>query len=248
MSTRRAAQMAFLTGEWRHLAMLNYRVDPTTLEALVPAGTEPDTWRGDTYVSVVGFLFLDTRLLGVPVPFHRTFEEVNLRFYVRRRVAGETRRGVVFVKEIVPLRMVAAVARLSYNEPYVAMPMGHAVDLAGSGVEPGGTVAYRWRYRGRWNTLAARTRGAARPLVVGSDAEFITEHYWGYCRQKDGGAIEYRVAHPRWAVHDVAEAHLDCDVTGLYGPMFRDALERAPASAFVAEGSAIAVHRPARIA
>jgi uncharacterized protein YqjF (DUF2071 family) len=248
MSTRRSTSPAFLTGEWRYLAMLNYRVDPALVRALTPAGTEPDTWRGDTYVSMVGFLFLDTRLLGLPVPFHRAFEEVNLRFYVRREAAGESRRGVVFVKEIVPRRAVAAVARLCYNENYVALPMRHAVDLDGVRLGSGGLVEYRWKHAGRWSLLGVRTRGEARALVAGSDAEFITEHYWGYSRQKDGGTVEYRVEHPRWAVHDVAEPSLDCDAAGLYGPAFGAALRAAPHSAFLAEGSAIIVHRPVRIA
>lgn len=248
MSTRRSTSTAFLTGEWRYLAMLNYRVDPAVVRALTPAGTEPDTWRGDTYVSMVGFLFLDTRLLGLPVPFHRAFEEVNLRFYVRREAAGESRRGVVFVKEIVPRRAVAAVARLCYNENYVTLPMRHAVDLDGARPGSGGLVEYRWKHGGRWSSLGVRTRGEARALVAGSDAEFITEHYWGYSRQKDGGTVEYRVEHPRWAVHDVAEGRLDSDVAALFGPAFGAVFGGAPHSAFLAEGSAITVHRPVRIA
>ncbi len=81
---------AFLTAEWRHLAMLSYEIDPELLQPLVPRGTDLDTWQGRTYVSVVGFLFLRTRVLGIPVPFHRNFEEVNLRFYVRRLADGRT--------------------------------------------------------------------------------------------------------------------------------------------------------------
>ena len=65
--------------------MLNYIVDPALIKRLIPAGTEIDYENGETFVSVVGFLFLDTRLLGVPIPLHRDFEEVNLRFYVRRK-------------------------------------------------------------------------------------------------------------------------------------------------------------------
>src|SRR5262245_60741200 len=119
----------FLTAEWRHLVMLNYEIDPAALRARVPAGTELDSWNGKTFVSLVGFRVLRTRVLGVPVLFHRSsigkgisrtswgsFEEVNLRFYVRRRAPEGWRRGVVFVKEIVPKAAVAAVARWVYNE------------------------------------------------------------------------------------------------------------------------------------
>ena len=117
----------FLTGEWRYLAMLNYRVDAALLEPFVPHGTTLDDWQGTTYVSLVGFLFRDTRVLGVPIPLHRDFEEVNLRFYVRREADGEVRRGVTFIKEIVPRPAIATVARLAYNEPYVALPMRHSI-------------------------------------------------------------------------------------------------------------------------
>src|SRR6185503_10439864 len=104
------------TAHWRFLMMLNYEVDPSVLHPLVPRGTELDTWHGRTYASVVGFLFLDTRVLGLAIPFHRDFEEVNLRFYVRRREAEAWRRGVVFIKEIVPRWAIATVARVAYNE------------------------------------------------------------------------------------------------------------------------------------
>jgi Uncharacterized conserved protein (COG2071) len=112
----------FLTAEWRALAMLNYEVDASLLRHFVPAGTELDCWQGKTLVSLVGFRFLKTRVLGIPIPFHRNFDEVNLRFYVRRAEATEVKRGVVFIREIVPRRAIAAVARAFYNERYLALP------------------------------------------------------------------------------------------------------------------------------
>jgi uncharacterized protein YqjF (DUF2071 family) len=135
----------FLTAQWRYLSILNVRIDPEVLRSYVPAGTELDSWRGDALASVVGFRFEDTRVLGWPVPFHRHFDEDNLRFYVRRLVDGEVRRG------------------------------------------------------------------APRVLEAGSQAEFITEHYWGYTRQRDGRTVEYEVRHRSWRVWSVADAELDCD-------------------------------------
>jgi len=219
--------------------MLNYRIDPAVLLPLVPARTELDTWGGEAMVSVVGFRFLKTRLLGVPIPFHRDFDEVNLRFYVRREVRGEVRRGVVFIREVVPRRAIAAIARWTYNEPYTACPMK-------SEAGPGG-ARYAWRHAGRWNSLAVEAAGQPRTLVAGSEAEFITEHYWGYTRQRDGGTVEYEVQHPPWRVWDAAQARLDGDVGGFYGDTFASALAAPPRSAFLAEGSAIAVLRANRI-
>lgn len=234
----------FLTAEWRWLVMLNYEVDPALLRPLVPAGTELDAWGGVTYASVVGFMFLRTRVMGIPIPFHRDFEELNLRFYVRRKEPEGWRRGVVFVKEIVPKPAIAIVARVVYNENYVALPMRHRTALTS---EAGGVVEYGWKHRGRWDSVRAEVRGPAQPLEAGSEAEFITEHYWGYAAQRDGGCVEYQVEHPRWRVWRAESAALDCDVAALYGPAFAEPLTAAPRSALVADGSPIIVRSGRRI-
>jgi uncharacterized protein YqjF (DUF2071 family) len=238
------SQRAFLRAEWRDLVMINFEAPTELLDPLVPAGVELDRWRGTLYVSVVGFLFRDTRVLGVPIPAHRTFEEVNLRFYVRREVAGETRRGVVFIREIVPRRAIAMVARVMYNEPYRALPMSHRF---ATNSRTGTDRQYAWRADAGWTTLHASTSGAPRPLATGSEEEFITEHYWGYTRQRDGGTIEYRVAHPRWNVWTATETRLDGDLSAVYGEAFARILGGRPRSAFVADGSAVTVFAPARI-
>jgi len=232
----------FLTAEWRALVMLNYVVDPAILAPRVPVGVTLDTWQGQTLVSMVGFRFLRTRLMGAPVPFHTDFDEVNLRFYVRRDTPTEARRGVVFVKEIVPLPALAWVARAVYNENYVALPMRHTVTLPAAAADRG-RVAYEWRLNDRWNHLAAEVEGEPSPLAPGSEAEFITEHYWGYARQRDGTSLEYGVEHPRWNVWRATAAELDADVTTLYGPEFAAYLAAAPTSAFVAHGSPVIVRR-----
>lgn len=237
----------FLTAEWRQLAMLNYRVAPELLLPHVPAGTELDDWEGATYLSVVGFLFRDTRLRGVPVPFHRHFEEVNLRFYVRRRVGAEVRRGVTFLRELVPRRAIATVARLAYHEPYTALPMRHTLGPVNAATGAPAVVEYAWRHRGAWSRLAVEPVGGARALEAGSEEEFITEHYWGYTRQRDGGTVEYRVAHPPWRVWRVRSARLSGDLAVLYGADVAGALVAGPASAFLADGSAVTVHAPERL-
>jgi uncharacterized protein YqjF (DUF2071 family) len=219
--------------------MLSWEVDPALLRARVPPGTALDLWEGRALVSVVGFLFADTRLLGVPIPWHRTFEEVNLRFYVGRQGAEGWRRGVCFIRELVPRAAVAALARAIYNEPYVGLPMGHSTVLG----ETGGSAEYRWRHGGRWHRLAARVSGAPTPAAAGSAEEFITEHYWGYTRQRGGGTVEYRVEHPSWRVWRATEATLEADVRALYGHEFAAVLAGPPASALVADGSAVVVRR-----
>ena len=236
----------FLTAAWRYLVMLNYDIDPALLTSLVPAGTELDRWEDRAMVSVVGFRFLDTRVLGVPIPFHRSFDEVNLRFYVRRPSADGWQRGVVFIGEVVPRYMIALIARIGYNEPYIALPMRHVVEMAPAVSGGAGTARYQWR-QDRWYTVEAKTSGPPQELEPGSEAEFITEHYWGYTRRRDGGTNEYRVDHPRWRVWTAESARLDCDVERMYGRQFVAALTATPVSAFVADGSAVAVYAGKRL-
>lgn len=232
--------MPFLTAHWNDLVLLNYSCPAEFLTPLVPKGTELDAWHGETLISLVGFLFRDTRLLGLPVPFHTTFEEVNLRFYVRRITAsGELRRAVVFVRELVPRQAIATLARWVYNEPYLAVPMEHRSSLT---MQEGGAVSYGWRYRHAAFTMTAEVEGAAQLPAAGSEAEFITEHYWGYTRQRNGSTLEYRVEHPTWQVWNATRASVSGPLNSLYGSAFGGILGTAPRSAFVAVGSAIAVH------
>ncbi|MEP7010200.1 MAG: DUF2071 domain-containing protein [Acidobacteriota bacterium] len=236
----------FLTARWERLVLLNYEVDPSLLRPLVPAGTELDHWDNRCLMSLVGFRFLDTRLLGIPIPGHRDFDEVNLRFYVRRRGDdGIWRRAVVFVRELVPRWAIATLARWVYNEPYLAVPMTHDIRVT---PDAGGSATYGWRYRLASFALSAEVEGPARPLVPSSEAEFITEHYWGYTRQRDGGTLEYQVEHPPWNVWTAARATFTGPGELLYGPDFGPILARPPVSAFLAVGSPIAVHQGVRLA
>jgi uncharacterized protein len=236
----------FLTARWEDLVLINYSCPACLLAPLVPRGTELDNWQGETVISLVGFLFRDTRLLGLRVPFHVTFEEVNLRFYVRRLgPASELRRAVVFVRELVPRSAIATVARVLYNEPYLAVPMSHCSSLdAGTG----GSVMYSWSYQGGPFVLTAEAQGPARLPAQGSEAEFITEHYWGYTRQRDGSTLEYQVEHPTWLVWEAASANVSGAVSALYGSAFGAVLATAPRSAFMAVGSDVSVHRGRHLA
>jgi len=236
----------FLTARWEDLVLLNYSCPPHVLDPLVPRGTVLDLWNGEALVSVVGFLFRNTRVLGFRIPLHRTFEEVNLRFYVRRTMSsGEPRRAVVFVRELVPRRAIAAVARWIYNEPYLAVPMAHQSSLTEA---DGGAVSYSWSHRQAHFRLSADVSGPARPPATGSEAEFITEHYWGYTRQRNGDTLEYQVEHPAWRTWAAPAATLSGPVASLYGSAFGAALSNPPRSAFVACGSAVVVHHGIRLA
>jgi uncharacterized protein len=226
--------------------MLNFIVDPALLQRLVPAGTDLDTWERRTFVSLVGFQFIDTRILGVPVPAHRSFEEVNLRFYVRRNVDGEVRRGVTFIRELVPRFAIAAAARGIYNEPYRVVPMRHRFGAPRSDGAPE-SIEYAWKKRSEWVRINCAPVAEGVLPAEESHEKFITERSWGYTRQRDGGTIEYEVTHPRWHVWPLRAHMIIGNLEPTYGESFASLMRRPAPSAFFADGSRVTVSAPTRL-
>lgn len=225
----------FLTARWQDLIMANYEVDPSLLSRRLPAGTELDLQDGKCFVSLVGFMFLDTRVLGVPIPFHVNFEEVNLRFYNKRETAGETRRAVCFVKEIVPRLAIAAVARIIYGEPYECWAMDHSRTET--------KVSYNWSRGNCSNHLSVEIDENVGVPAEGSHGEFIIEHYWGYTARGAGRVDEYKVEHPKWELFSVKNEQIDVDFAGTYGEEFGFLTNEKPHSVLLAKGSEIAVYK-----
>lgn len=224
----------FLTARWEDLIMANYEVDPSLLAPRVPEGTELDLHEGKCFVSLVGFMFLDTRVMGFLIPFHVNFEEVNLRFYIKREVEGETRRAVCFVKEIVPRFAIASVARLMYGEPYECWNMGHRRTES--------DVGYSWSKNRCTNELSVEIGENLGVPAEGSHGEFIIEHYWGYtkrCSRVD----EYKVEHPKWELFSVKNEKIDVDFAKTYGDEFGFLTEAKPHSILLAKGSEISVYK-----
>jgi hypothetical protein len=246
-----------LTARWTDLLLLNFAVPVEVIAGLVPPGTEPDLHEGKAYISVVGFRFRSVRFLGVPIPGHTRFDEINLRYYVKRTVGSEVRRGVVFVREIVPRRAVAIMANRLYNENYVTRTMRSATTMTGTELLVGDTLEYSWgSERGRprrgqrqcdWNRLAARVAAPLELPSAGSLDEFIVEHYWGYVRGRDGQTREYRVAHRPWRVARADDVTWECDVPTTFDLPLAEYLAVPPANALVAEGPAVQVFRGRRV-
>jgi len=231
----------FLTAHWKNLIVVNYEVEPEVLTPLLPGGIELDFFEGKALMSVVAFHFCDMRVGGVvPAFLARNFEEINLRFYVKRRVGDDWRRGVVFVREVVPSRVVAFVARALYNEPYSRLPMSH--DVSAFDDIRGGTLEYTIANRATPITVRATTSGELGCLVPGSVESFILEHYWGYTKRSDRKTSEYRVAHPAWKFWPVAQVVVTPGLACLYPVEFTSALARACHSVCVAQGSNVAVY------
>lgn len=244
------SQRNFLNAQWRALVMINFEVATEIVQPFVPRGCEIDFHEGRTFASLVGFMFLDTRVMGWKIPFHRNFEEVNLRIYVTRTIDGEVRRGVTFIRELVPRWAIATTAKWLYNEPYTAVSMSHELsgfDADWCSVSDPPRAEYRWNYAGKPYRFAVTASGSMRPLTRGQHDHFIAEHYWGYCAQRDGGTVEYRVEHPAWNVWTAGETIVEGDFAKLYGPEWADVLNVKPYSAFLAQGSEVAVTSAERI-
>lgn len=229
--------MSFLTAEWRKLAIANYPIDPVILQPYVPYGTALDIWQDRCYVSLIGFRFVNTRVLGIKVPGHVNFEEVNLRFYVRRKVGNEWRRGVVFIKEIVPKPAITWVANTLYQEHYETLPMRSNWKTEGEQQH----IVYEWKRNQQWDKIAVKASQEAYDLQPGSEEEFITEHYWGYAAPGPSKTNEYEVTHPRWQVYPVLDYQIEVDFAANYGTDFGFLQHQDPVSVMLAEGSAITV-------
>jgi len=227
----------FLSAEWRKLILANYPVEKAILQPYLPANTELDEWNGKLYVSLVGFMFLNTKVLGVNIPFHVNFPEVNLRFYVRVKEKNIWKRGVVFIKEIVPLPAITFVANTFFNERYATLPMKnyHLIDNNQL------MVGYEWKQNRQWNKLGVVAEPFSTLIEEGSKEEFITQHFWGYSSTRKKETVEYEVAHPKWESYPVINYNIDCDFEGLYGSSFGYLSEIQPDSVMLAEGSEIAV-------
>jgi hypothetical protein len=234
----------FLTAEWRKLIMAQYVVSPATLAPWLPPGLKLDLYQNRCYVSLVGFLFDNVRIMRLLVPFHTRFEEVNLRFYVARAAPdGTRRRGVVFIREFVPRAAITLIAASLYQEPYATLPMRHSIASTPAAL----TVSYSWLYNKTWHSLAVEASATPHPIAPASEEEFITEHYWGYTKRTRGATAEYAVQHPRWSVYPIRNFAIEVDFAALYGPGFAALNHQPPASVLLAEGSDVSVSTGTRL-
>jgi len=227
----------FLRAEWKNLVMANYIIDPKLLKPYLPFKTELDYFNGQTYASLVGFMFKNVRVLGMRIPWHQNFEEVNLRFYVRYKENNKWQRGVVFIKEIVPKHAITFVANNFYHEKYCTLRTRHSHLENDTGL----ITTYEWKFKNKWNKIEAATNKKTIQMVEGSEEEFIAEHYFGYSAFDPHTTFEYQVKHPRWKIYPVTDYFIDCDFKGLYGESFSFLRNAKPASVFMAEGSEITV-------
>lgn len=229
----------FLTAKWQDLVIVNYEIESSVLQEFVPNGVELDFHNGKCFASLVAFMFLDTRVQGFLIPSHINFEEVNLRFYVKRETKEETRRGVTFIKEIVPKTAIAKVARIFYGEPYEKWEMSHAKNE--------NELVYAW-WTGDERYKIAVTIGENMGVPdENSHGEFIIEHYWGYTKRGENRTDEYKVEHPKWELFGINDFDIKADFGKLYGEQFAFMNDENPFSIFMAKGSEVSVYKGAKL-
>ncbi|MGL6074670.1 MAG: YqjF family protein [Fimbriiglobus sp.] len=224
---------SFLTARWSNLILANYAVPEDLLTPYLPPGVDLDRRDGQAWASLVGFQFLETRVLGIPWPGFRNFPEWNLRFYVK---CGDD-RGVCFVREFVPQRFVATVARLVYNEPYERAPTTMSIIEEAAKV----SVEYTVTYGDQVHRLHATGRKPAIEPGPESTEAWFKEQVWGFGTTRGGRRLRYEVRHPTWSIYPIEEFDSDLDWARLYGPEWEPMNAVAPASVILAVGSRVTV-------
>ncbi len=228
----------FLSARWENLIMANYEVEPNVLLPYLPKGVELDFYNNKTYVSLVGFMFKQTSLFNIPIPFLGTFEEINLRFYVRRVEGDTVKRGVVFINETVPYKVVAWLANKLYKEHYTAIPTKNAIEITNTSKD----IKYLWKINKDWNHITVNAAKENEQMLPESIEEFIFEHYYGYTKINSQLSQEYKVNHPKWKVNKVIDYSIHCDFKSMYGNDFSFLNNHQPDSVILAEGSPVTVN------
>lgn len=228
----------FLKAKWENIVMANYEIDPKLLIPYLPNGVSLDLFNGKAYVSLVGFMFKNSKLFNVPIPFFGSFEEINLRFYVIRKEGNILKRGVVFINETIPYQLVAWVANKLYNEHYTVVPTKHELSSNNKTIQ----IKFEWLLQKKWNTIAVEYESKTESMKTGSLEKFIYEHYYGYTKINDLKTEEYQLRHPSWKIHKVTDYKIDCDFEAMYGKSFSILSKKQPSEAFIAEGSDVAIY------
>lgn len=227
----------FLTANWENIVMINYLVDRAVLLPYLPHGVDLDTYEDKVFVSLVGFKFAKSKIFGVSIPIYGSFDEVNLRFYVKREDGGELKRGVVFISEIVPYQIVSFLANSLYKEHYRTAKMESSITLAGKKKY----LKYAWKTAQNNCLIDVIFENEVAEIEANSEEEFIYEHYYGFTKVNENETWEYKVNHSRWKTNKVESFDIKCDFEKMYGSPFSFLNQQAPYSVYNAIGSEVSI-------
>jgi uncharacterized protein YqjF (DUF2071 family) len=227
----------FLKANWENIIMVNYEIAPEILMPYLPKGVELDLYEGKTYVSLVGFMFKKTKLFNVPIPKLGTFEEINLRFYVTRTEGNTIKRGVVFINETIPYKIVAWMANKLYNEHYTVVPAKHSIFKDATNQK----IKFEWLSNKKWSSIYVENEMSSQTMKKNTLEKFIYEHYYGYTKVSNYITGEYRLHHQSWEIHKMLDYKIDCDFKAMYGNSFSVLNDTKPTAVFIAKGSSVAI-------
>ncbi len=229
---------AFLSASWSQLVLLTFEVPAALVRAHLPRGTEPDQWQGATHATLVALQMRDVRVHGWHIPRFTAYPQVNFRVYTRHGADA----AVVFVREFVRSRVIAAVARLRYGEPFAVARIEASVADRADGV----SLEYRFGPARPCYRVAVTASPAAAVPPDGSFEHHLLERTLGCHEDRLGRLRVFRVVHAPWAVRTVSSVAYDLDFAALFGAEWGLLNERTPVSTVVAVGSAVTVGRPER--
>lgn len=228
-------EKVFLTAEWKNLVLFNFAVPDEVLKPYLPKDCTLDYWNGSAYISFVAFQFLNTRVLNIKWPGFTHFPEINLRFYIKHH----GRRGVCFIREYVPSKLVAQIARSLYHEPYLATPIKAHIEQQSSEIKA------RYEITKYDSIYSAQVIASPEPIQcsIDSEAHFFKEHELGVGKDPQGQTYKYEVHHPVWKTFKIKSYNLNLHWHSLYGEGFSFLQDRQANSVFFAEGSEIKVFK-----
>ncbi|MGC4037153.1 MAG: DUF2071 domain-containing protein [Chitinophagaceae bacterium] len=229
-----------LSAHWTNLLTATFEADKSFLQQYVPVGTELDDWNGKYLLSLVAFMFERPSLLGIPSPFYRSFEEINLRFYVKYRQNNEMRKGVVFIKEIAPSSAIGLTAKLLYKENFISLPMKHEFKKEKHAVK----TIYSCKINNEWSYLNMESRPEETKPEAQTIEYFIWNRYWGYTSAGKEKTMEFNISHQPWKIFPAFRFVMGMDIETIYGKQFDKYLKAEPLSAFLMDGGHTKVSWP----
>ncbi|MDC0257422.1 DUF2071 domain-containing protein [Crocinitomicaceae bacterium] len=217
----------------------NYVVDPEFIKKYIPKGTELELFEGKCYVSLVAFLYSNTKLMKVPVPFHRKFEEINLRLYVKRKIGeNEWRSEVAFPKLFFPKRAVSIVANTIYKEKYETRRMNH------SWSEDSEYLHTRYGIKkGDWHNINVVTNKQAEPIAPNTPEHLFSKHYWGTAQINNEKCTVYEVDRSEWNIYKTVDSDISFDFASVFGSDFHALTNLEPESVQLFDGSPVTVYK-----
>ena len=113
---------------------------------------------------------------------------------MKRLNGTELKRGVVFISEVVPHKIVSFLANKLYKEHYSTAKMASSI-LVENEIKQ---IKYTWQSQSQMYSIDTSFFDKQDDIEPNSLEEFIYEHYYGFTKVSARETWEYKVNHPRW--------------------------------------------------